>query len=95
MLYRNYNTVLYSEYNQFKTSNRRLLVRGRVTLSVHCGSGFVTILTYHCQQIVSIPIRRTPHSPVLGAEQLTKRDRPYEAPNKADWSEDGPCTLVR
>ena len=31
----------------------------------------------------------------LGGEQLTKRDRPYEAPNKADWSEDGPCTLVR
>ena len=30
----------------------------------------------------------------VGGEQLTKRDRPYEAPNKADWSEDGPCTLV-
>ena len=26
---------------------------------------------------------------------LTKRDRPYEAPIKADWSEVGPCTLVR
>ena len=27
--------------------------------------------------------------------QLTKRDRPYEALIKADWSEVGPCTLVR
>ena len=33
----------------------------------------------------------------IGGPQLTtiKRDRPYEAPNKADWSEEGPCTLVR
>ena len=32
---------------------------------------------------------------VLGGGQLTKRDRRYEAPIKADWSEDGPCPLVR
>ena len=34
-------------------------------------------------------------SPLLGGPQLTKRDRLYEAPIKADWSEEGPCTLVR
>ena len=32
-------------------------------------------------------------APTVEGGQLTKRDRRYEAPIKADWSEDGPCPL--
>ena len=33
--------------------------------------------------------------PLLEGAQRTKRDLPYHAPSKANWSEEGPGPLVR